>query len=373
MTWPKVALLDALGDASRKGKKVPQSAYLPVGELPVVDQGQALIGGYTNDQTAEHSSPLPVIVFGDHTKAFKYIDFPFAMGADGVKVLSPRPGWDAKFLFHFLRSVHLPDVGYSRHFKFLREELVPLPPLDEQRRIAAILDQVERIGAARWAVVQKLDQLADAAFEASLGEGMLSGGCLRPLVSVLTGIGNGRSPKCESRPRGGGEWGVLKLGAVSFGRYQPAENKAYLGDVLATDKVVRPGDVLMVRKNTPELVGAVAHVRETPDKLLLPDLVFRLEYDQSKVVGEYLRYALMAPRQRAAIRSLASGSARSMSNISIAKLRTVQIPVPPMAAQFEFTRVVRGVEAQREAASQSLVRLQALRQDLQARAFSGGL
>lgn len=253
------------------------------------------------------------------------------------------------------------------------EAHVPQPPLDEQRRIAAVLDQTEGIRAARLAVVQKLDQLADAAFEASFGEGTLSGGCHRPLASVLTGIVNGRSPKCESRPREGGEWGVLKLGAVSFGRYQPAENKAYLGDVLATDKVVEPGDVLMVRKNTPELVGAVAHVHETPAKLLLPDLVFRLEYDEAKVVGEYLRYALMAPRQRAAVRALASGSARSMSNISIAKLRTVQIPVPAIDAQLDFTLAVRQIENQREVASQSLGRFDMLRQALQGRAFNRGL
>ena len=71
-------------------KKIKQKAYLKAGSLPVIDQGNSLIGGYTNDITKAIECDYPVIVFGDHTKCVKFITFPFAPGADGIKVLQPK-------------------------------------------------------------------------------------------------------------------------------------------------------------------------------------------------------------------------------------------------------------------------------------------
>ena len=140
--WPLVPFAEALTDVSAGNVKTPQSSYLDEGLLPVVDQGRGLIAGYTNDAGAAYRGELPVIVFGDHTRAVKYVDFPFSMGADGVKVLRARPGWSPKFLYHHLRQVELPAAGYSRHFKFLRELSIPRPPIDEQRRRTDLLDSV---------------------------------------------------------------------------------------------------------------------------------------------------------------------------------------------------------------------------------------
>ena len=196
---------------------------------------------------------------------------------------------------------------------------------------------------------------------------------MEPLENVLVSITNGRSPICESRPRVDAEWGVLKLGAVSSGSYRAAENKAYLGDRRPSDIEVRTGDVLMVRKNTPELVGAVTLVHATPPRLLLPDLVFRLEANHSKLTGTYLTHALMSPVLRDRVRGLASGSARSMSNISMAKLRSLHVPVPPLADQLAFEAFVENVASRRQRFEQSLSRFDSLLASLQARAFAGDL
>lgn len=117
--WPTLPFDEAVEDASGGNIKTKQNDYAEVGEFPIVDQGKALIAGYTDDEAALCKVPLPVVIFGDHTRCLKFVDFPFGMGADGVKVLKPKAGLDAKFLYHYLRQIKLPDGGYDRHFKYL--------------------------------------------------------------------------------------------------------------------------------------------------------------------------------------------------------------------------------------------------------------
>lgn len=119
MTIVNKSFSQVLEDVSGGNVKVPKSEYLSEGAFPVIDQGKTEICGYTNNpDTLFKSADLPVIVFGDHTRCLKFIDVPFAMGADGVKVLRPKSGHDAKFLFHALKNLRLADAGYDRHFKY---------------------------------------------------------------------------------------------------------------------------------------------------------------------------------------------------------------------------------------------------------------
>ena len=143
--WQEIEFVDLVSDETGGNAKTLQSDYLVEGEYPVVDQGQSLIGGYTNDSSRLCKADLPVIVFGDHTKCFKYIDFPFCLGADGTKILRPKQPVDERYLFYALQRICIPHAGYSRHFKYLKEGKVPLPPRDEQKRIAAILDQADEL------------------------------------------------------------------------------------------------------------------------------------------------------------------------------------------------------------------------------------
>jgi type I restriction enzyme S subunit len=124
-------------DYTDSRRKLPQKHYLPAGRFAVVDQGEGVVGGYSNDDSLVSQAPSPAIVFGDHTRAVKYIDFPFLQGADGVRVLSPNEGIDPTFAYAALRCIELPNKGYSRHFKFLKSSTFPVAPLPEQRRIVS--------------------------------------------------------------------------------------------------------------------------------------------------------------------------------------------------------------------------------------------
>ena len=133
---------EALEDCSRLAGKVPQASCLDEGDFPVISQGKQPVEGFTNDTGLVFRGDLPVILFGDHTAAFKFIDQPFARGADGTKIFRPRTQYlDAKFAWHFLQTAKLPETGYDRKTKYLESLRIPLPPLEEQQRIAAILDK----------------------------------------------------------------------------------------------------------------------------------------------------------------------------------------------------------------------------------------
>lgn len=111
------------------------------GRLPIISQESGFINGFWDcegDAIRVHS---PVVVFGDHTQVLKLVDFDFVVGADGVKVLKPKSYLEASFLKYFLEGNPIASLGYARHFRHVSSLDIPLPPLDEQKRIVAVLDQ----------------------------------------------------------------------------------------------------------------------------------------------------------------------------------------------------------------------------------------
>ena len=125
-------------------KKTKQKEYETTGQLAIVDQGKKLIGGYTNNLDMLLKCTLPVIVFGDHTCAVKYVNFPFGAGADGIKVLSPKDGVLPKYLFYGTQylTLRFPDKGYARHYQHIEKMDIPLPPLEEQHRIVSRIEEL---------------------------------------------------------------------------------------------------------------------------------------------------------------------------------------------------------------------------------------
>ena len=124
--------------------RLKQKEYLSEGQFPIVDQGQPLIGGFTNEKSRILDCELPVVVFGDHTKAVKLITFPFVPGADGTKVLTPHKYVLPKYLAFLTKVlVHkIIDKGYARHYQHIEKQIFPIAPLPEQRAIVAKIEQL---------------------------------------------------------------------------------------------------------------------------------------------------------------------------------------------------------------------------------------
>ena len=124
--------------------KTKQKEYVPTGNIPIIDQGKPLIGGYTDDINKQLKCDLPVIVFGDHTCNVKYVQFPFGAGADGIKVLKPTEYILPKYLYYGTQYLvfKLPNKGYARHYQHIEKMNLFVPSLSEQEKIVARIEEL---------------------------------------------------------------------------------------------------------------------------------------------------------------------------------------------------------------------------------------
>lgn len=165
-----IAFSDVFADVTKQGTKLQTSEYLASGKYPIIDQGQDDIAGYTDREDGLFTD-VPAIIFGDHTRIVKYVDMPFFLGADGVKVLKATiPDVDYRYLYYAVSAVKIPNTGYNRHFKWLKEAQISLPDLSTQRRIADTLDKVsEGIEVCRR-MLGELDLMVKAKFVEMFGD-----------------------------------------------------------------------------------------------------------------------------------------------------------------------------------------------------------
>ena len=194
---------------------------------------------------------------------------------------------------------------------------------------------------------------------------------------LIDRIEAGRSPKAHGRPAKPGEQGVLKVSAVSWGRFLPEENKALIsGDVAEPELLVRRGDLLISRANTVKLVGAVVIVEDDFPNLMLSDKTLRL-VPSAYVDREFLLYAFRTQQVRRIFEEDATGTSDSMRNLSQDKIRAVPIAVAPLGEQREIARLLRDaftiVDAIAERGEQAEARCHSLEEAALAKAFRGEL
>ena len=155
---------------TKRGTKIKTDEYRLSGKHQIIDQGQEQVAGYTDLEDGVFEN-IPAIIFGDHTRIVKYIDKPFFLGADGVKVLRSRfQDANYRYLYYALKYVKIPNTGYNRHFKWLKESKIQYPCAEKQEEIVSILNGVSKIIEYRQQQLQKLDELVKARFVEMFGD-----------------------------------------------------------------------------------------------------------------------------------------------------------------------------------------------------------
>lgn len=377
MNWPVVELGSIC--EFKYGKSLPSSKR-HTGSVPVFG---------SNGVVDNHNASIthgPTIIIG-------------RKGSFGEVAYSPRPCWpidttyyvdnsaltadiDLKWLYYQLPMLGLKGMNRSAAIPGLNRDdayrsKLMLPPLENQRQIAVALNKADALRLKRRATISLFDELITSIFDEIFGNPASNhrGWPMVALNDLLDQIDSGKSPVCRDRSARDGEWGVLKLGAISQCVFDASENKA-ISDIFqpSASLEVKSGDVLFSRKNTRELVGACAFVESAPPRLLLPDLIFRLVISDTRVLNpRFLQCMLVHPTMRAQVRNLAGGSAASMLNISKAKLRGLPIPLPPAPLQQEFAERARRILSSKSVHERALVELDALFASAQVRAFRGEL
>ena len=362
-----VAFLEAVEDITGGNFKVPRSEYRQSGQLPVVDQGKGLVSGYTDNTSHAFRHDGPNIIFGDHTRAMKYVDFPFAMGADGVKVLRTRGDFHPKFVYHYLRTVALPDAGYSRHFKFLKEIQVPRPPLDEQRRIAAILDRADALRAKRHHILAHTESITHSLFQNMFGDPIRNEMNWRTCrVDDLCNLVRGSSP----RPQGDSRF---------FGGPVP---RLMISDITRDGKSVTPTtDSLTVegaRRSRPCSGGTVVMAvsgniglvsRLAVDACIHDGFVGFLNLDENVILPGFLLEVLHLSK-RAHDRSTAGAI---FKNITTNDIKKTELITPPIEMQALFLDRNQSVDRIMQLQNSAQEILDELFTALQSRAFRGEL
>ena len=149
--------------------KLQSKDYLDSGKYPIISQEEEYISGYWNNDEDLFRVVSPVVIFGDHTRILKYVDFSFVLGADGVKIFLPISAVTPWYLYYFLKSSNIPSLGYSRHYKLLKELTVPIPPLDMQQSFTAKIESIEKQKAAINQSIAETQKLFDYTMDKYFG------------------------------------------------------------------------------------------------------------------------------------------------------------------------------------------------------------
>ena len=152
---------------------IPSSEFKNEGKYPIIDQGQEYIAGYTDIEEKVYKVKEPVVLFGDHTRIFKYIDFPFVGGADGIKIFTPNlKFYNPKFFYYALTHLKIPSRGYNRHYKLLKEKKIMRPPLPEQKKIAHVLSKIQQAIEVQEKIIKTTQELKKALMQKLFTEGL---------------------------------------------------------------------------------------------------------------------------------------------------------------------------------------------------------
>nr|WP_081010977.1 restriction endonuclease subunit S [Lysinibacillus sphaericus] len=180
--WGKTALSNLFTGFNDKGKQIKTSDYQEFGNYPVIDQSEADIAGYYDDETKVIKENLPLIIFGDHTRHVKFIHVPFVPGADGTQIISPHSNFDRQFVYYLVCWVaeRIGNHGYDRHYKHLKEFEVTYPKsLVEQCVIGEVLSKIDLTIRKTKELIEKYKRIKTGMMQDLLTRGIDEEGNIR--------------------------------------------------------------------------------------------------------------------------------------------------------------------------------------------------
>lgn len=358
-------------------KKVKQKNYEEVGQLAVVDQGKDIIGGYSNDFDKRIECDLPVVVFGDHTCTVKYINFPFAAGADGIKILEPKDNVAPKYLYYGTKylTLRFPEKGYARHYQHIEKMDLFLPTVSEQRRIVSRIEELFSKLDKGVETLQTIKQQLAVYRQAVYSSNFNKIEDFYPIIDFFE-ISGGltKNSKRKELPR---QVPYLRVANVYYNRLELDVIKT----IGVTEKELqkcslKTSDLLFVEGNgSKSQIGRVAMWDGSIETCVHQNHLIRGRAN-GKMLPKYALYYLISQAGRKQIVNVAK-STSGLYTLSINKVKSLQIPFCSLPEQ---ETILNEIEARlsvcdsiEQTVDQALARADAMRQSILKQAFEGKL
>lgn len=259
---------------------------------------------------------------------------------------------DPRFLIRFLSTKRFfaqlrgASFGTTNRQRISEEKLlafhIPTPPIEDQRRIAQILDEADALRKLRSLADERTGALISAIYHDMFGDPLANpkGWEIQPVGKFVSDLFGGRNVNPAGSDDATDGLRVLKVSSVTSGDFRPEESKPVpAGCKAPSAHFVQKDDLLFSRANTTELVGATAYVFSQPSMLLLPDKLWRLVWKEPKIVEPLFIWRLFqTTSMRRELGKRATGTSGSMKNISKPKLLTLNVPIPPLELQRAFVQ-----------------------------------
>ena len=346
--WEKASFQDAIS-LLRQNAAVQKKDYLEQGLFPVISQEKEYISGYTDDSECVNKITSPVVIFGDHTRVVKYIDFDFAVGADGVKILVPNSKFFCKFIYFYLLWRDIPSNGYSRHFKFMKETVFPLPPLPIQQAIAEELDGIQSMIGKCREQLEDYDRLARSIFHEMFGDPVRNdkGWEVKKLTSI--------APICQYE----GEINNKKVWLLNLDMIEK-DKGTLIEKVYVSLKDVGNSTIKFNEENV-----LWSKLRPYLNKVLIPDScgygtseLIPLKPNNKDISPIFLSMLLRSQSFVDLVNAGTEGARMPRANMNA--FRNFSCGVPPLPLQQQFATRIEAIEAMKEATKAQLADLQQL-------------
>ena len=354
---------DVFTDCTKYVTKLKTSEYKESGKNIIIDQGQNEIAGYTNNEEGLFED-IPALIFGDHTRCIKYINKPFYIGADGVKILKIKlEKANYKYWYYALKNINIPNTGYNRHFKWLKGLSFKKHTLIEQQKIVDKLDIISVLINQRQLQLKLLDDLIKARFVEMFGD--IHNSKLYPYVNIdsITTVLSGGTPdrKVEEYWDNGSIRWVKTTELQNCVITDTEERITQAGMDNSSAKIVPIGSVLIAmygQGKTRGMTGylAVECTTNQACACILPT---------KKINQIFLwKYMILSYDK---LRNMAKGG--NQPNLNIGLIKKFPILFPPIELQNQFADFVKEVDKSKFEVKKSLEKTQQLYESLMQKYF----
>ena len=359
---------DVFEDVTKQGRKIPTSDYHETGVHPIIDQGQSAIAGYT-DETEGLFTDVPAIIFGDHTRVLKYVDTPCFLGADGVKLLRAKiPNPNYKYLYYVLSSANIPNTGYNRHFKWLKEVEILLPSESEQRQIVEKLDKISELIALRKEQLAKLDRLVKSRFIELFGDPVMNpmGWPVSELSKHIRFLTSGSRGWAQYFADSGEYFITIKNVKNCRITLDDVQHIVPPDNAEAKRTKVQEGDLLI--SITADLGRTGIVTKEIADYGgYINQHLTCIRVDQTAVRPLYVAYYMESDAGKAQFQSKNQSAVKAGLNFN--SINSLRLMVPPVELQDTFIAFVEQTDKSKLAIQQSLDKLELLKKSLMQKYF----